>query len=171
MIRGCDEADFLAIFEIINDGAQAYRGVIPADRWAEPYMSQEKLRQEIAAGVQFWGFGVGRELDGVMGIQPVQDVTLIRHAYVRTSRQNRGIGGKLLAHLRTMTERPILIGTWSDAVWAIRFYERHGFALVDAEVKAALLRKYWTVPARQIETSVVLADERWWATRSQADHA
>jgi N-acetylglutamate synthase-like GNAT family acetyltransferase len=160
-IRRCDERDFEAIWAIVNDGAQAYRGIIPADRWAEPYMSHEKLRHEIEDGVAFWGFEEDGELAGVMGIQKVQDVTLIRHAYVRTASQKRGIGADLLAHLRQITDRPVLIGTWADAVWAIRFYERYGFKIVNAEDKDRLLKKYWNVPDRQIETSVVLADAKW----------
>jgi GNAT superfamily N-acetyltransferase len=165
MIRRCDSADFEEIFAIINDGAQAYRGIIPADRWDEPYMSQEKLQHEIDAGVEFWGFASDDDEDsslaGVMGIQDVQDVTLIRHAYVRSSHQKRGIGADLLAHLRMQSDRPVLIGTWADATWAIRFYQRYGFRMVPLEEKIQLLRKYWTVPDRQIETSVVLADDRW----------
>jgi GNAT superfamily N-acetyltransferase len=161
MIRRCDKLDFELIWSIINDGAQAYKGIIPADRWAEPYMSREKLRHEIDDGVVFWGYAESERLAGVMGIQQVQDVTLIRHAYVLTGSQNRGVGGKLLSHLRQQTSQPILIGTWADAVWAIRFYERHGFQVVGPVEKDRLLRKYWSVPERQIETSVVLTDQRW----------
>jgi GNAT superfamily N-acetyltransferase len=149
------------IWSIINDGAQVYKGIIPADRWTEPYMSREKLRHEIDDGVVFWGYAESERLVGVMGIQQVQDVTLIRHAYVLTSSENRGVGGKLLSHLREQTSQPILIGTWADAVWAIRFYERHGFQVVGPVEKDRLLRKYWSVPERQIETSVVLTDQRW----------
>lgn len=161
MIRRCDDRDFDLIWEIVNDGAQAYKGIIPADRWHEPYMSRAELRHEIDAGVTFWGCDEGGRLAGVMGIQPVEDVTLIRHAYVGSNWQKRGIGTRLLAYLRTMTEGPVLIGTWSDAVWAIRFYEKHGFQTVTAEQKEHLLRRYWKIPERQIETSVVLADDRW----------
>lgn len=161
MIRRCDDRDFEVIWTIINDGSQAYKGIIPADRWTEPYMSQEKLRHEIDDGVVFWGYEEDGELAGVMGIQPVQDVTLIRHAYVRTSSQKRGIGARLLSHLRELADRPVLIGTWADAVWAIRFYERYGFEVVGSEEKNRLLKRYWTVPERQIETSVVLADSKW----------
>ena len=157
MIRLCTSNEFELIYDIINDAAQAYQGVIPADCWHQPYMSKAELRHEIEAGVVFWGFETGGELVGVMGIQPVQDVTLIRHAYVRTTRRNRGVGGQLLRHLSTLTDRPILIGTWVDAVWAIRFYEKHGFRLVTPEEKDRLLRKYWTISDRQVETSVVLA--------------
>src|ERR1700676_3311596 len=139
MIRRCDERDFEVIWEIINDGAQAYKGIIPADRWTEPYMSREKLQHEIESGVVFWGLEDGGELAGVMGIQNVQDVTLIRHAYVRTASQKRGIGAHLLSHLRELTDRPVLIGTWAAATWAIRFYERFGFLRVRPEQKTQLL--------------------------------
>ena len=161
MIRRCDDGDFETIWTIINDGAQAYKGIIPADRWAEPYMSKEKLRHEIDAGVVFWGREDSGTLAGVMGIQRVQDVTLIRHAYVRTGSQKRGIGAQLLAHLRELSDGPVLIGTWADAVWAIRFYQRHGFRMVNSEEKNRLLKKYWSIPERQAETSVVLADATW----------
>ena len=156
MIRLCTNQNFETIWTIVNDGAQAYKGIIPADRWTEPYMSKEKLEHEIADGVVFWGYEDAGELVGVMGIQAVQDVTLIRHAYVRTSHQKRGIGAELLSHLRGMASGPLLIGTWAAAVWAIRFYERNGFRMVNADEKNRLLKKYWTVPERQIETSVVL---------------
>jgi N-acetylglutamate synthase-like GNAT family acetyltransferase len=161
MIRRCDDRDFESIWVIINDGAQAYRGTIPEDRWIEPYMSREKLQHEIDDGVVFWGYEDGGNLLGVMGLQQVRDVTLIRHAYVRTSSQKRGIGAQLLSHLRLLTERPVLIGTWADAVWAIRFYEKHGFQMVSTTEKVRLLKKYWSIPERQIETSVVLADAKW----------
>lgn len=161
MIRRCSDRDFDVIWTIINDGARAYQGIIPADRWTEPYMSREKLRHEISEGVVFWGDEDAGSLTGVMGIQAVQDVTLIRHAYVRTTSQKRGIGARLLSHLRELASTPVLIGTWADAVWAIRFYERHGFQLVGPDEKDQLLKKYWTIPERQIETSVVLADQKW----------
>ena len=161
MIRKCDETDFETIYEIINEAAQAYKGIIPEDRWKEPYMPRDELRHEMDAGVEFWGYEEHGELLGLMGIQHVVDVTLIRHSYVRTAKQSQGIGGKLLSHLRTMTSHPILIGTWADATWAIRFYEKHGFILVSSEEKARLLKKYWSIPDRQIETSVVLAEEKW----------
>jgi GNAT superfamily N-acetyltransferase len=141
-----------------------YQGVIPADRLSSPYMSREHLQHEIDSGVIFYGNDDPAQpptLAGVMGIQDVLDVTLIRHAYVRTTHQKQGIGALLLAHLRQLTQRPILIGTWVDASWAIRFYQRHGFRIVSPEEKNRLLKRYWTVPGRQIETSVVLADERW----------
>ena len=158
MIRPCEADDLETIYEIVNDAAQVYKGVIPADRWHEPYMPREELEHEIDDGVRFWGYEENGELVGVMGIQDVQDVTLIRHAYVRTARRGQGIGGRLLAHLRTLTDRPILIGTWAAAIWAIRFYEKHGFRLVTEEEKNRLLKKYWSIPERQVETSVVLAE-------------
>ncbi len=165
MIRRCQPQDFEQIWAIINDGAHAYKGIIPADRWTEPYMSREKLQHEINDGVVFWGDDSGT-LAGVMGIQDVQDVTLIRHAYVRTGSQKRGIGGRLLSHLLGLSSRPILIGTWAAAVWAIRFYEANGFKMVSPEEIDRLLKKYWEIPERQIETSVVLADAQWRKTQS-----
>ena len=162
MIRRCDNRDFESIWTIINDGAQAYRGTIPEDRWTEPYMSREKLQHEIDSGVVFWGCQDDGTLIGVMGLQQVQDVTLIRHAYVRSDSQKRGVGSQLLSHLRELTNDPVLIGTGADAVWAIRFYERHGFRMVDNEEKNRLLKKYWIIPERQVETSIVLADAKWW---------
>ena len=161
MIRRCDDRDFELIWAIINDGAQAYKGIIPADCWTEPYMSREKLGRELDEGVVFWGYEENGTLVGVMGIQEVQDVTLIRHAYVRTSSQKRGFGAQLLSHLRELASGPVLIGTWADAVWAIHFYERYGFRIVGPQEKDRLLNTYWTVPERQIETSVVLADQKW----------
>src|SRR3984893_5753735 len=158
MIRQCEEPDFELIWAIINDGAQAYRGIIPDDRWTEPYMSREKLQHEIDDGVVFWGFEEGGVLEGVMGLQRVEDATLVRHAYVRTGSQKRGIGAQLLSHLRELATGPVLIGTWADAVWAIRFYERHGFRMVSSQEQDRLLKRYWTIPERQIDTSVVLAD-------------
>lgn len=161
MIRRCGPADVPAMLAIINDAAQAYRGVIPADRWHDPYMPEDELRGEIAAGVVFWGAEAGGRLAGVMGLQEVQDVALIRHAYVATAVRGEGIGGELLRHLLAQTDRPVLVGTWAAATWAIRFYEKHGFALTSPAEKERLLRKYWSIPDRQIETSVVLADARW----------
>ena len=160
MIRRCDEKDFEAIWQIINDGAQAYKGVIPRDRWKEPYMSRAELHHEMRDGVEFWGFEENGELNGVMGIQPVKDVTLVRHAYVRTQRQKAEIGARLLAHLRHLAHGPVLIGTWADASWAIRFYEKHGFELAGPEEKNRLLKTYWTVPDEQIAASVVLVDRK-----------
>lgn len=157
MIRRCTDEDFDAICAIINDGARAYEGVIPADRWHEPYMPAGELREEIAGGVEFWGFEADGVLIGVMGIQRKGDVTLIRHAYVRSSRRNQGVGGRLLEKLGHLVEGPVLIGTWADATWAVSFYEKHGFRRVDHAEKERLLRAYWTIPERQIETSVVLA--------------
>jgi GNAT superfamily N-acetyltransferase len=165
MIRRCDHRDFDLTWAIINDGAQAYEGVIPADCWTAPYMSRERLRDEIDHGVAFWAYEEAGRVEGVMGIQPVQDVTLIRHAYVRTKSQKRGIGGRLLSHLRELTSGPVLIGTWAAAVWAIRFYERHGFRVVRPQEKDRLLKEYWTIPERQIATSVVLADAKWWGAQ------
>jgi GNAT superfamily N-acetyltransferase len=161
MIRRCDHHDSELIWVVINDGAQAYKGTIPPDRWTEPYMSRDELRRQIDDGVIFWGYEEAGALLAVMGIQEVQDVTLIRHAYVRTNSQKKGIGAQLLSHLRALTVGPVLIGTWADATWAIGFYQKHSFQLVDSEAKNLLLRKYWTVPERQIETSVVLADRKW----------
>lgn len=157
MIRKCELRDSETIYEIINDAAQAYKGIIPDDCWKEPYMSKEHLLQEIEAGVQFWGYLEDGQLIGVMGIQDVADVSLIRHAYVRTEKRNLGIGGKLIAHLKTLTNKPLLIGTWAAANWAIGFYEKHGFKVVSIEEKNSLLKKYWNISERQIETSVVLA--------------
>ncbi len=156
-IRPCRDDERPLILAIVNAAAEAYRGVIPADRWHEPYMPAEQLDAEIAAGVAFWGYDDGGGLLGVMGIQPVDDVDLIRHAYVLPERQGQGIGAALLRHLTQTATRPLLVGTWAAAVWAIRFYERHGFELVCAEEKARLLRTYWTIPERQVATSVVLA--------------
>ena len=144
------------MLEVINAAATAYAGVIPADRYHEPYMTSDELAGEIAAGVAFWGSFDGERLVAVMGIQDVDDVTLIRHAYVRPEWQGRGIGGALLAHLMGAARHPLLVGTWADAWWAVRFYERHGFALVTAQQKSVLLRRYWRIPERQVETSVVL---------------
>ena len=161
MIRCCDERDFELIWSIINDGAHAYEGVIPPDCWTEPYMSRDELRAEMDDGVTFWGYEENEALKGVMGIQQVEDVTLIRHAYVRANSQKLGIGGRLLSHLRKLAIGPLLIGTWADAAWAIRFYEKHGFHVVTPEKKERLLMRYWNVPDRQVETSVVLADPTW----------
>ena len=161
MIRPCSAMDVPVIFEIINDAAGAYRGVIPADCRAEPYMSEEELRREIDDGVQFWGVEEAGRLVGVMGIQHVRDVSLLRHAYVLTVSRQQGIGGKLLGALRVQTSRPLLVGTWAAATWAVRFYEKHGFRLVTPDEKDRLLRTYWHISDRQVQTSVVLADERW----------
>ena len=156
-IRLCRGDERAAILAIVNAASEAYRGVIPADRWHEPYMPADELDAEIAAGVEFWGYEDGGELLGIMGIQPVRDVDLIRHAYVSPGRQRHGVGAALLGHLARSTTRRMLVGTWAAADWAIRFYRRHGFELVSPERKTALLQTYWTIPDRQIETSVVLA--------------
>ena len=160
VIRRCRDTDHAAIYSIINEAAEAYRGNIPADAWHEPYMSMAELTREIAAGVEFSGYEIDGMLVGIMGIQPVKDVDLIRHAYVAPDYQGHGIGAALLAHLRAKTQRPILIGTWAAATWAIRFYERNGFELVSAEKTSTLLRKYWSVPDRQAQVSVVLAESQ-----------
>ena len=157
-IRLCRDDERDRIFTIVNEAAQAYRETIPSDCWNEPYMPLEELEREIADGVRFWGHEVDGELVGVMGIQTMRDVDLIRHAYVLSGQQGRGVGGALITHLKDIATRPMLVGTWADATWAIRFYERHGFELLSAVEKDRLLRKYWSIPERQIETSVVLAD-------------
>ncbi len=156
MIRRCAAGDVEEILGVINDAASAYRGVIPADRWKQPYMPLEELRGEIAAGVQFWGWVHHRRIAGVMGSQPVGDVTLVRHAYTRPAEQGKGIGSALLHHLVAEIDRPVLVGTWKAATWAIRFYLGRNFILVSEQEKTELLRRYWTVPERQIEESVVL---------------
>jgi GNAT superfamily N-acetyltransferase len=156
-VRPCRDDERPAILEIVNAAAEAYRGVIPADRWHDPYMPARELDDEIAAGVAFWGYEDGGELLGVMGVQPVRDVELIRHAYVAPGSQGRGVGGALLEHLVRVSTRPLLVGTWAAAEWAIRFYAAHGFERVAPDRKAELLRRYWTIPERQIATSVVLA--------------
>jgi N-acetylglutamate synthase-like GNAT family acetyltransferase len=161
MLRRCEERDFQSICEIINDGAGAYKGNIPEDCCKQPYMPVEELRHEMNDGVEFWGIDENGELLGAMGIQDVQDVTLVRHAYVRTVHQGKGIGARLLVHLQALTSKPVLIGTWADARWAIRFYEHHGFTVVSHDEKERLLRRYWKIPPRQIETSVVLVDAKW----------
>ena len=162
-IRTCRAGDLPRIHFIVNDAAAAYRGVIPDDRWHEPYMSEAELEAEVAAGVRFLGwYSPPGTLLGVMGSQDVRDVTLIRHAYVLSASQRGGIGSALIAALADATRRPLLVGTWKAATWAVAFYERHGFRLV--EDTATLLRRYWTIPDRQIETSVVLADRRWFET-------
>lgn len=156
MIRRCTDDDVPTIDAIVNEAATAYRGVIPSDCWHEPYMKRSELVAEIAAGVQFWGWEDGGALAGVMGLQEVRDVTLIRHAYVRPSHQGRGIGAALLRALASQATRPLLIGTWADAAWAVRFYERHGFRVVTGAEKDRLLETYWTISPRQRDTSVVL---------------
>jgi GNAT superfamily N-acetyltransferase len=157
-IRLCRDDDRAAILAIVNAAAEAYRAVIPIDRWHEPYMPQDELDREIAAGVVFWGHEENGVLVGVMGLQSVRDVDLIRHAYVRPGSQRRGVGGTLVRHLRGLSTRRMLVGTWGAADWAVRFYRRHGFELVSPERKSVLLKTYWIIPDRQIETSVVLAN-------------
>jgi GNAT superfamily N-acetyltransferase len=157
MISRLQPTEFKSILQVVNDAAEAYRSVIPEDRWKEPYMSTEELREEIESGVEFYGWVEDDVLVAVMGIQLVNDVTLIRHSYVLTNRQRRGIGEKLLKHLLSLARTSeVLVGTWEAAYWAIRFYEKHGFKLLSKEEKDRLLRKYWDIPERQVETSVVL---------------
>jgi GNAT superfamily N-acetyltransferase len=156
-IRPCHDGDRPAIVEIVNAAAEAYRGVIPADRWHEPYMPSDELDREIDAGVAFWGYEEDGTLLGIMGIQPVGEVDLIRHAYVAPGSQRRGVGGALLEELTGASTRRLLVGTWAAAHWAIDFYRRHGFEQVSRDCKTALLKTYWTIPDRQIDTSVVLA--------------
>ncbi len=158
VIRPCRDDERPQILEIVNAAAEAYRGVIPVDRWREPYMPMAELNDEISAGVAFWGWAAGGALVGIMGIQPVRDVDLIRHAYVLPGRQRLGVGGALLEHLRRLSTRRMLVGTWAAADWAIDFYRRHGFELVSQQQKTALLQSHWAIPQRQIETSVVLAN-------------
>jgi len=160
-IRRSTPADVPVIFEIVNDGAQAYRGVIPADRWHEPYMPMHELEGEIGAGVQFWLAEDEGEVVGVMGIQDKGEVALVRHAYTRTRLQRKGVGTQLLRHVEGLLDKPVLIGTWAAATWAIDFYKRNGYTVVSHAEKEKLLRTYWSIPARQVETSVVLADRRW----------
>src|SRR5260370_6538487 len=157
-IRRCSADERAAILDIVNAAVEAYRGVIRADRWQDPYMDLGELGEEIAAGVEFWGYEAGGILIGVMGIQPVRDVDLIRHAYVRPGTQRRGVGAALLLHLRRLTPRRVLVGTRAAADWAIRFFLRNGFELVTPDRKTELLKTYWTIPDRQIETSIVLAN-------------
>jgi N-acetylglutamate synthase-like GNAT family acetyltransferase len=160
-IRRSTPADVPVIFAIVNDAAQAYRGVIPVDRWHEPYMPMEELEREIAAGVQFWLVEDEGKVVGVMGIQDKGEVALVRHAYTATAAQRKGVGTRLLRHVERLVDKPVLIGTWADASWAIDFYKRNGYTVVSAAEKERLLRRYWSIPVRQIETSVVLADRRW----------
>ena len=161
LIRKSREADSVAMLAIVNAAAQAYRGVIPADRWREPYMPSDELEKEIADGVIFWVVEEDGRLLAVMGIQDKGEVALVRHAYVAPTVQRKGVGTSLLRHVLGLTGKPVLIGTWADASWAIEFYRRNGFTVVPNTRKNSLLRRYWSIPARQIETSVVLADGRW----------
>ncbi len=168
IIRPCTDQDLEEILEVINDAARVYEGVIPDDRYQHPYMPAAELTRETEHGVRFWGFEQDGRLLGVMGLQDVDDVTLIRHAYVRTTHRRRGIGGRLLQDLRSKATRSLLVGTWAAAAWAIEFYCRHGFEMVPRDQARLLLRRYWSIPERQIETSVVLAEKGW---PSQADCA
>ena len=161
VIRRSVEADFAAMLAIINDAARAYRGVIPTDRWHEPYMSADELTQEIADGVAFWVAEQEGRLSAVMGIQDKGDVALVRHAYVSPTTQRTGIGTTMLRHVEKLTDKPILISTWASAAWAVDFYRRNGFTLLPTSESSRLLKTYWSIPARQIETSVVLANGRW----------
>lgn len=161
MIRICTDRDFDSILDIINDGAQAYKGIIPQDRWHEPYMDRLELRREIEDGVVFYGYEEKDALVSVMGIQDRGDVSLIRHAYVRTTHRNHGIGSRLLELLGSTTAKPLLVGTWAAASWAIAFYESRGYRVLPAREKERLLRKYWSIPQRQVDASVVLAGPGW----------
>jgi N-acetylglutamate synthase-like GNAT family acetyltransferase len=161
LIRKSRDSDLPEILAIINGAAQAYRDVIPADRWHEPYMPRDELAKEIADGIVFWVAEEGGDLLGVMGMQDRGDVALVRHAYVAPAVQRKGVGQSLLRHVQGLAEKPVLIGTWAAASWAIEFYRRNGFTVVSPSDKNRLLRKYWSIPDRQIETSVVLADRRW----------
>ena len=165
MIRRLANDEVGVALKIINEAAGAYQGVIPEDCWQEPYMSRNELQAEIAAGVDFWAYQGSRDLLGVMGRQPLAEVTLIRHAYVRPAAQQQGIGARLLDHLLKGVSAPVLVGTWAAAWWAIRFYEKYGFRQVAPEEKDRLLRRYWAISERQVETSVVLADGKWFASQ------
>ena len=165
VVRLAEAADLPQIFAIINDAAQAYRGVIPSDRWHEPYMPITELQREIENGIQFWVLEEYGRISGVIGIQDKGSVALVRHAYVASSTQRKGVGTKLLRHVEGLVDKPILIGTWAAASWAIEFYRRNGFTVVPETAKNELLRTYWSIPERQIETSVVLADRRWLETQ------
>ena len=160
-IRPSEDADLEQMLAVVNEAAQAYRGVIPADRWHQPYMPREELASEIARGVVFWVAEEEGRLVGVMGIQDKGAVALVRHAYVAPTTQRKGVGTTLLRHVERLAHKPLLIGTWADASWAIEFYRRNGFTVVPEGTKERLLRTFWSIPERQIETSVVLADRRW----------
>ena len=161
LLRQCNPEDLDQILEIINDSAQAYKGVIPEDRWHDPYMPRWELVSEIASGVRFWGIEKNSRLMAVMGLQDKRDVALIRHAYVRTRDRRAGAGALLLGHLEELSRKPMLIGTWAAAHWAVSFYQKHGYNPVSPSEKNRLLKSYWAIPERQIETSIVLADARW----------
>jgi GNAT superfamily N-acetyltransferase len=168
LIRKSRESDSAAMLAIVNAAAQAYRGVIPDDRWHEPYMPMDELTNEIDAGVVFWVAEEGGRLLGIMGIQDKGEVALVRHAYVAPAAQGKGVGTSLLRHVQGLAAKPILIGTWANASWAIEFYRRNGFTVVSNTHKDQLLRRYWSIPARQVETSVVLADRRWMDARHES---
>jgi N-acetylglutamate synthase-like GNAT family acetyltransferase len=168
VIRQSVKSDFAAMLAIVNDAARAYRGVIPADRWHEPYMPADELANEIAGGVVFWVAEQDGRLAGVMGIQDKGDVALVRHAYVAPTTQRTGVGTRLLRHVEGLVDKPILIGTWAAASWAIDFYRRNGFTVLPSDAKDRLLRTYWSISARQIESSVVLANARWMELQAQA---
>jgi len=170
-VRPCRDEERPAILELLNAAAKAYRGVIPGDCWRDPYMPLQELDGEIAAGVEFWGYEAGGALVGVMGFQSVLDVDLIRHAYVSPHYQRQGVGSALLDHLARSTTRRMLVGTWAAADWAVRFYHRHGFELVGPEHTPALLKRYWAIPDRQIDASVVLANPPLAATPSAPANA
>ena len=167
MIRPCNPSDFGTIYEIINDAAKAYRGAIPEQSLRGPYISRSELSREIRDGILFWGDEQCGDLTGVMGLQEKEDVTLIRHAYVRTRLQKRGVGANLLRHLEGMAQNPILIGTWANATWAISFYEKHGYKLVSEKKKDILLRTYWSINDLQVQSSVVLAQNTWTEVNAQ----
>lgn len=171
LIRKAVQEDRDSILRVINDAAQAYRGVIPDDRWREPYMPEQELLEEIAQGVEFWMAQAEGPLLGVMGFQDRGAVALVRHAYVAPTAQRKGVGTRLLHHVQALAGKPVLVGTWADASWAIDFYIRNGFALLPAADKGRLLRMYWSIPERQIETSVVLADRTWMAAQDSAGRA
>ena len=167
LIRLSTDEDFAAILAIINDAANAYRGVIPADRWHEPYMPADELANEIADGVVFWVAEQAGRVSAVMGMQDKGDVALVRHAYVASGTQRTGVGTTLLRHVEGLTDKPILIGTWASASWALDFYRRNGFTLLPTSEGASLLQTYWSIPPRQLETSVVLANGRWMESRER----
>ncbi len=170
MIRLLRPEDTGSIWRVINAAAQAYKGVIPPDCWHEPYMPQEELAGELAAGVVFWGYEEDRRLLGVMGRQDKGEVVLIRHAYVQPASQRRGVGSRLLRHLLQNEVKPMLVGTWAAADWAVNFYEKHGFRLISPAEKDKLLKIYWSISARQVETSVVLADAKFFSANLSSSH-
>ena len=162
MIRLCTNADVRKILSAINDAAEAYRGVIPKDRWHDPYMRISYLKKEINEGVIFHGYLHSDDhLIGVMGIQDKRDGALIQHAYVRSKFRREGIGSQLLNHVIQSIDKPLLVGTWKAAHWAVSFYEKHGFRDVGQAETRRLLTTYWSIPMRQVETSIVLANAGW----------